>query len=90
MTTSERAQAYGRVMRALSDLGPSKLHENEQATVREAADSLLFTNDQTEVRDALADLHELAELLVTADRLTGEAVEQLVRDVEACGPAVHV
>ena len=89
MTTSERAEAYGRVMKALSDLGPGKLHEDEQATVREAADSLLFSETlDGEARQALVDLEDLSERLITADRLSSEAVERLVRDVEACGPAV--
>jgi len=91
MSTSERAQAYGRVMKTISDLGASKLHASEQDIVREAADTFLFTeavND--EMRDALIALEELGERLVAADRLSPDGVEQMIRDVEACGPAVPV
>jgi hypothetical protein len=40
--TSERTQAYGRVVRTLTDVGPTKLHATEQEQIREAADTLIF------------------------------------------------
>src|SRR4051794_41911732 len=43
--TSERAQAYGRVTAMLADGGPTKLQDDEQDIVREAADTLLFCED---------------------------------------------
>ena len=76
------------MIKALEDLGATKLHADEQEIVREAADALLFTDSEPEVRQALAELHGLAERLIDSDRLSPEAVERLVRDAEACGPAV--
>ena len=87
--TSERANAYGRVMKALSDLGPSKLHDDEQQLVRDAADTLLFADrdpDTTAVDAALADSQELAVRLVEADRLLPETAEALLEHLAACGP----
>src|SRR3712207_7704469 len=46
--TSERSEAYGRVMKALRDLGPSKLLPNEVERLRDAADVLLFCEDRSE------------------------------------------
>ena len=40
--TNERTQAYGRVVKTLDELGPSKLLPAEQARIREAADCLFF------------------------------------------------
>ena len=40
--TSERTQAYGRVVRTLEDVGPTKLHDGEQERIRDAADTLIF------------------------------------------------
>ena len=42
---SERARAYGRTMRSIEGIGRSKLHTEEQDTIREAADALLFCED---------------------------------------------
>ena len=39
--TSERTQAYGRVVKTLEDLGPAKLQPAEQDRVRDAADQLV-------------------------------------------------
>ena len=43
--TSERTQAYGRVVKTLEDLGPAKLQPAEQDRIREAADNLIFAAD---------------------------------------------
>jgi hypothetical protein len=43
--TSERSQAYGRVMRTLEDVGPAKLLDAERERVRAAADTLFFAED---------------------------------------------
>jgi hypothetical protein len=40
--TSDRTQAYGRVVKTLEDLGPAKLQPHEQELIREAADTLIF------------------------------------------------
>ena len=84
--TSERAQAYGRVIRSLADSG---LPAAQQDEVRESADSLVFCVDLTadeEARAALDRLHRLADELVENDALEPDLVERLVADVEACGP----
>jgi hypothetical protein len=90
MSTAERAEAYSRVIKHLDDLSDGKLHADEQAVVREAADSLLFANDlqkDPEAERALLDLYALTDRMVDADRLTLERAGRLVREVEACGPA---
>jgi hypothetical protein len=89
---SERSQAYGRVMRTLEDLGPSKLLPAEQARVRAAADTLLFSDDgqdETTV-EAISSVHALAEHLVTTERWSESSAAQLREDLEACGPALLV
>jgi hypothetical protein len=87
--TSERANAYGRVMKTLADLSASKLHGDEQQVIRDAADSLFFCEDlgaDAEARAALDRVEQLAERLMASDRLSSETVGRLVADVESCGP----
>jgi hypothetical protein len=85
--TSERTQAYGRVVQTLDELGPTKLQPSEQARIRDAADTLIFAADISEAHDALLDIGELAERLVTSGRWLGERVDRLVGDILGCGPA---
>ena len=88
--TSERTQAYGRVVKTLEDLGPSKLQPVEQERIREAADNLIFAADLDQARAALIDVEELAEHLVATGRWTTERAEQLASDLIACGPVTPV
>jgi hypothetical protein len=90
--TSERAQAYGRVMKHLEELGDAKLRADEQARVREAADTLLFCEDPTgaEAGEALADVETLVDNLLDADRITDERARRLIDDLSACGPLTRV
>jgi hypothetical protein len=88
--TSDRTQAYGRVVKTLEDVGPAKLQPAEQDRIREAADTLIFAADLDEARAALEDIDALAEHLVGSGRWTGERAEQLVSDVLACGPVAPV
>ena len=88
--TSERTQAYGRVVKTLEDLGPAKLQPAEQDRVREAADTLIFAVDLDEARAAMADVDSLAEHLVASDRWSEERAKQLVDDLLACGPVTAV
>ena len=88
--TSDRTQAYGRVMKTLEDIGPSKLLPGEQDRIREAADNLIFAAGLDEARDTLADVEALAEHLVASGRWTTERAEQLVDDLLACGPVAPV
>ena len=84
-----RAQAYGRVVKAVDDLAAAKLHRDEQDTIRGAADALLFCEDisgDAAAEDALASVYELADHLVESERLSREGADQLVVDVESCGP----
>ena len=69
---TERTQAYGRVVRTLEDLGPTKLQPAEQARIREAADTLIFAAGIEEARAALEDVETLAEHLVASDRWSDE------------------
>jgi hypothetical protein len=88
--TSDRTQAYGRVVKTLEDLGPSKLLPAEQERVREAADNLIFAAGLADARDTLADVEALAEHLVASGRWSSERAEQLVDDLLACGPVAPV
>jgi hypothetical protein len=86
---AERAEAYGRVMKTLSDVGPSKLQPRELDLVREAADAMLFS-DGLEVdphaQMAFAALQELTESLVESERWLFRSADQLICDIEECGP----
>jgi uncharacterized protein YqfB (UPF0267 family) len=91
--TSDRAQAYGRVMKTIRDLGESKLHADEQQMVREAADALFFCEDlaaEPATREALRSFHGLVDRLVESDRTTPETAARLTADVEGCGPLAPV
>jgi hypothetical protein len=88
--TSERTQAYGRVMKTLEDVGPTKLHESEQERIREAADTLIFAAGLDEARASLEDVDALADHLVVSDRWSEERARQLVDDLLACGPVAPV
>ncbi len=89
MTSAARSDAYGRVVQTLRDLGPSKLLPAEQDTIREAADTLFFTEDvraDEAATDALVAVEDLVTNLIEADRWTADRAEQLLSDVLACGP----
>jgi hypothetical protein len=88
--TSDRTQAYGRVVKTLEDIGPAKLQPAEQARIREAADNLIFAADLDEARTALADVEALVEHLVASGRWTTERADQLAADLLACGPVTPV
>jgi hypothetical protein len=84
--TSERTQAYGRVVQTLDELGPTKLLAAEQCRIRDAADILIFSADIAEARGALLDISRLAEHLVNSGRWLEERVDQLIADLLGCGP----
>ncbi|MEA2220028.1 MAG: hypothetical protein QOJ35_2654 [Solirubrobacteraceae bacterium] len=84
---SERSQAYGRVMKTLSDEGPAKLFPAEMQVIRTAADALLFDGD---AYDELAAVEDLAQQLVDADRWLADHAKRLVDDVAACGSSAGV
>src|SRR5215208_6260416 len=70
--TSERTQAYGRVLRTLQDVGPTKLHPPEQERIRDAADTLIFAATVEEAHAALADVDALAQHLAATERWSEE------------------
>ena len=90
---ADRAQAYGRVMKTLADMGPSKLQPRERDLVREAADAMLFAEDidqDAHAQMAFDALQEMAENLVESERWLFASADRLLRDVEDCGPLVAV
>jgi hypothetical protein len=87
---SERTQAYGRVLRTLEDVGPTKLHESEQTRIRDAADTLIFAATADDARAALEDVDALCEHLVVTDRWSAERAAELAHDLLACGPLAPV
>jgi hypothetical protein len=88
--TSERTQAYGRVLRTLEDVGPTKLHDPEQERIRNAADTLIFAATLDEAREALEDIDVLSEHLVATGRWSEERAAELAQDILACGPLAPV
>jgi hypothetical protein len=89
--TSQRAQAYGRVIKTLEDLAVSKLHPDEQQLIRDAADALFFCEDlgaDPTAREALDSFHRLIDRLVGSDRVLPETAGRLAADVESCAPLV--
>ena len=88
---SERAQAYGRLMKTLQNLRGAKLHPEEEETVREAADALFFCDDlaaDAPAQQALSAFHELSDRLLESERMTPEMVRRVTAQVEDCGPLV--
>jgi hypothetical protein len=85
--TSERTQAYGRVVQTLDELGATKLLPAEQARIRDAADTLIFATDVDETREALRDIGALAEHLLASGRWLEERLDALVMNLLACGPS---
>lgn len=85
---SERAQAYGRVVKTLDDMGAAKLQRTEEQRIRDAADTLLFCEspDAPGGREALADMEALIRHLTETERWTEERARALADDVAACGP----
>ena len=87
---AERAQAYGRVMKTMADVGPAKLQPRERDLIREAADAMLFADDiQQDAHAVMAmkALQEMAENLIESERWLFQTADRLLRDVEDCGPA---
>ena len=85
--TNERTQAYGRVVQTLAELGPTKLLPGEQARIRDAADTLIFAADLEEAREALQDMGDLTDHLLSSGRWLEERIDSLVANLLACGPS---
>jgi hypothetical protein len=89
--TSDRTQAYGRIVKTLEDLGPAKLLATEQVRIRDAADTLIFASDSDhDVVAAHEDVRALVEHLVESGRWTDERAAKLVDDIASCGPLAPV
>lgn len=90
--TSERANAYGRVVATIEDIGSTKLQPEEVERLRNAADTLLFSEsiDAPGAREALESVEDLCHHLVESDRWTEERAQRLLEDVSACGPLTAV
>ena len=87
--TSERSQAYGRVTKLVDDLSGSKLHADEQQTIRDAADAVFFCEDlaaDPDARQALEAVETLIGHMVEVERFTPETAERLRADLDGCGP----
>ena len=85
--TNERTQAYGRVVQTLDEIGATKLLPVEQARIRDAADTLIFASDLEEAREALRDMGDLTDHLLSSGRWLEERVDRLVDDILSCGPS---
>ena len=89
--TSERTQAYGRIVKTLEELGPVKLLASEQERIRDAADILIFAEGSDDhVIAAIDDIRSLADHLVESGRWTEERALLLVDDDAATGPLAPV
>jgi len=86
--TSDRADAYRRVLTTLHDIGPAKLWPSEQTCIREASDPRLFSGGRggDDARTAFAAVAELVNRLVETGRWTDSRARELLDDVWACGP----
>lgn len=82
--TAQQAAAYNRVMKTLEDLSAAKFHAHEQQLVREAADALLFGDEDAE--RAYERVGEMLDDMVEADRLLPDTAGALLDDLRACGP----
>ena len=87
--TNERAQAYGRVMKTLEDMGAAKLHDLERHRIRSAADALLFAApDDPAALDELTGVEQMLRHLADSGRWSTQRANELSDDVAACGPAL--
>ena len=89
---SERAQAYGRVVKTLDDMAAAKLQTSEEQRIRDAADTLLFCEspDAPGAREAMEDVGALTGHLISTQRWTEERARALADDVAACGPVAQL
>ena len=77
-------------MKVIAAEGEAALEPAEQEVLREAADAMFFCEDvahDDDARDSLARVSDLAGQLVGAERWDPELAEQVLQDLESCGPA---
>jgi hypothetical protein len=76
-------------MKVISAEGETALEPAEQEVLREAGDALFFCEDialDDDAREALSRVSDLSGRLVGAERWDPELAEQVLQDLEACGP----
>jgi hypothetical protein len=76
-------------MKVIAAEGGTALEPAEQEILREAADAMFFCEDialDDDARDALARVSDLAGQLVGTERWDPELAEQVLQDLESCGP----
>jgi hypothetical protein len=76
-------------MKVVSADGDAALDSAEQQILRDAGDALFFCEDialDDDARDALGRVSDLAGQLVGAERWDPELAEEVLQDLEACGP----
>ena len=90
--TSERAEAYGRLMRRLRVPGSSGLLPHEEEQIRQSKDDVLFSDHDRgdDHTDALGDAVRLIEGLVHVGRWPEPTAKRLLRELHACGPLAPV
>lgn len=91
--TSERAQAYGRLMRRLRSADAAGLLPHEEDRIREAADALLFCSNDWSDEQTLEELGEavrLVEGLAEEGRWQDAHAQLVLRELRACGPLAAV
>ena len=85
--TSDRAQAYGRVLRLLAAKEAPELAREEADFIRMAADTLLFAEEMDgDARTAADQMATLGKHLVESGRWEKADVKELVSALTACGP----
>jgi hypothetical protein len=76
-------------MKVIALDGDAALEPAEQEVLREAGDALFFCEDialDEDASDALSRVNDLAGQLVGAERWEPELAEQVLHDLEDCGP----
>jgi hypothetical protein len=76
-------------MKVIALDGDAALEPSEQEVIREAADALFFCEDialDGDASGALSRVSDLAGQLVGAERWDPELAEQVLHDLEDCGP----
>lgn len=86
--TSERYEAYKRALEQIERLAPTKLHDDEEALLRDAAEGLLLSADPAseEATELRSKAFGLLDNLVESGRWFEATSERLRRDLEAACP----
>ena len=75
------------LMQTIDAIGPAKLHDGEEARLREAADTLVLAREfDHEVAETLRTVRNLTDRLVDSGRFSEPLGKELVMKVRACGP----